>query len=81
VFRIRQSREPEDLAGILSRDNNTGHIIMKNTQLGLYRDSFVFRVSVLWNRLPNDLRKETKIKKFKKGVRSWVDDNVARFSG
>ena len=81
VYRIRKSQEPEHLFSILGRDNSTGHIIMKNKQLGLYRNSFVFRRSLLWNKLPNEVRIETKIAKFKKGLRKWVFNNVARLPG
>ena len=81
VYRIRKSQEPEHLFSILGRDNSTGHIIMKNKQLGLYRNSFVFRGSLLWNKLPNEVRIETKIAKFKKGLRKWVFNNVARLPG
>ena len=31
IYRIRQSKEPEHLADILTKDNRYGHIIMKNT--------------------------------------------------
>ena len=48
VFRIRKSQEPEELGVILTRDNHNGHIIMKNTQLSLYRNSLMFRGSLLW---------------------------------
>ena len=79
VFRIRLTKEPEDLATILSKDNISGHIIMKNTQLGLYRESFVFRGAVLWNRMPLSLRKETKLGVFKKNIKQWVENNIPRF--
>ena len=79
VFRIRLNKEPEDLAIILSQDNITGHIIMKNTQLGLYRESFVFRGAMLWNRLPLSLRKETKLGVFKKNIKQWVENSIPRF--
>ena len=79
VFKTRLSGEPEDLAITLSRDNNTGHIIMKNVVLGLYRKSFIFRGALLWNRLPSNIRKEIKIAKFKKAVKVWVAENVDRF--
>ena len=79
VFRIRQTREPEDLAAIMSRENNTKHIIMKNSDLGLYRDSFVFRGALLWNKLPLKLRKETEIKYFKTDLRVWIGNYVTRF--
>ena len=79
VYRIRQSQEPENLARILRLDNHNGHIIMKNTQLSLYRSSFVFRGSLLWNKLPRELRLEPKLSKFKKNLREWVLENIARF--
>ena len=81
VYRVRKTQEPEDLALMLSRDNHNGHIILKNTQLGLYRNSFVFRGSLLWNKLPPILRKETKLIKFKKSLRNWVLENIPRFDG
>ena len=81
IYRIRQSKEPEHLSDILTKDNRYGHIIMKNTVLGLYRNSFVFRGTLLWNRLPETLRKLDNIGKFKKNIRNWVESNVDRFAG
>ena len=81
VFRIRQSKEPEHLADILARDNIYGKIILKNSKLGLYRSSFAYRGSLLWNKLPEALRKLGKVGKFKKNIREWVESNVDRFAG
>ena len=81
IYRIRQSKEPEHLANILTRDNVYGHIIMKNSRLVLYRNSFIFRGSLLWNKLPGPLRNIEKIGNFKKDVRSWVEAHVVRFDG
>ena len=81
VYRVRKTQEPEDLALMMSRDNHNGHIILKNTQLGLYRNSIVFRGSLLWNKLPPMLRNETKLIKFKKCLRNWVLENIPRFDG
>ena len=80
VFRIKKSREPEHLASILGKENIFGHIVMKNTRLGLYRDSFIFRGATSWNKLPMELRVEEKISKFKRGLKSWVEENVDRFA-
>ena len=79
IYRIRQSKELEHLADILTRDN--GRIIMKNSRLVLYRNSFIFRGSILWNKLPGPLRNIEKIGNFKKDVRSWVEAHVVRFDG
>ena len=78
VFRIRKSQEPEELGVILTRDNHNGHI-MKNTQLSLYRNSFVFRGSLLWNKLPREIRLETKMSQFKNHLRKWLLENIERF--
>ena len=79
IFRIRHNREPEYLANFLTRDNIYGNIIVQNSRLGLYRNSFTYRGSILWNRLPKDMRKEVKIGTFKKEVKTWIKENVTRF--
>ena len=79
VYRIRNSKEPEYLANILCRDNKKGNIVMKNTDLGLYRSSFIFRGSVSWNELPDDLKLEKKIGKFKVELKKWVIEKIPRF--
>ena len=79
VYKIRNANVPEDLAEILNKENHNGHIVVKNTQLELYRCSFVFRGSVLWNNLPRSLRTESKLSQFKKLLRGWIMENVERF--
>ena len=81
VYRVRQSKEPEYLAELLGKDNKQGHIIIENTKLELYRDSFVFRGSVMWNKLPKNLRIEQKIGSFKRSLKTWVLDSVPRYIG
>ena len=80
VHRIRKSKEPEYLASSLLRENYRGNIIVENSRLGLYKNSFVPRGSTLWNKLPRDLRNIDKIGKFKKELRNWVSDNVMKFA-
>ena len=67
------------MASILTKENITGHIRMKNIELGLYRESFIFRGAVSWSKLPLNLRKEVKIRNFKIGLRVWVKENIIRF--
>ena len=81
IFRIKAAKEPEHLAVMLNRENAVGHIVMKNSKLNLFRNSFVFRGALLWNRLPRELRKEKKIGRFKTKVREWVKEHVPRFAG
>ena len=81
VYRIRSSRNPENLASILCRENHNGHIIMKNPKLELYRDSFIFRGAITWNRLPIDVKTSCTVGIFKKHLRKWIKENVPRFVG
>lgn len=56
VQRVKESNEPEFLAACFRRVNHNGHILVHNTPLELYRSSFVYRTSILWNKLPRRLR-------------------------
>ena len=80
VFRIRINRQPEYLAKFLTRDNIHGNIIVQNSNLDLFRNSFTYRGSVLWNKLPRAIRMEIKIGTFKKKARTWIVENVPRFN-
>jgi hypothetical protein len=81
VYRIRQSKEPEYLSSILGPTSRQGeaYIILDNIKLGLVRNSFTFRGTFDWNKLPQTLRTEAKIGPFKKALKSWVVENVPRF--
>ena len=80
VFRIRQAKEPEDLAVPLLTDSRQGRIMLKNLRLDLYRNSFVYRGSQLWNRLPQSIRGLEKLSAFKKSAKIWVMANIIRFT-
>ena len=80
VYRVREKKEPEHLANFLTRDNVYGNIIVQKSKLELYRNSFVYRGSTLWNKLPKELRKLSKIGDFKKRLRTWVEESVTRFA-
>ena len=54
---------------------------MMNPKLHVYKESFIFRGAILWNKLPRILRTATKIGKFKKDIREWIASNVPRFVG
>ena len=79
IYRIRQSHQPEQLAAKLTKDNRQGRIMLKNVQLGLYRNGFIYRGSVLWNKLPENLRNEKKLGPFKRILKSWIEANLSRF--
>ena len=78
---VRQCKEPEYLYNILSRDNKQGNIVMENTRLVLYRDSFIFRGTVMWNTLPKTLKMEKKMGTFKKGLRKWIFEAIKGLLG
>ena len=80
IFRIRKKGEPEHLASYLCRDNIYGNIIVKTSDKDYYRNSFIYRGSTLWNKVPKILRKEVKIGTFKKKLKSWVMQTIPRFS-
>ena len=80
VFRIRKSKEPEGLAHVLSLDSRQGRVIMPNSRHDIYRNSFIYRGSQLWNSLPSEVREYDKISSFKKRVRDWVKNNVNKFN-
>ena len=81
VHRIRQTGEPEYLANILYRSNRQlrGGIIVENNKREVVRNSFTFRGSVQWNKLPINLRMESKISQFKLGLKKWVAEHIPRF--
>ena len=66
-LQIRQDRGP----GLAST------IQQKKTQLGIYREGFVYRGAQLFNMQPLQLREETNMNKFKKNVKSWIKSTVA----
>ena len=76
VFRIWKCKKPEYLFQALGRDNRNGHIIVENRKLGLYKNSFVPRGSVLWNKLPGVLKTTKTVGRFKSDLRKWVAENV-----
>ena len=44
--------------------------------LSISRGGFVYRGGLLWNRLPDDLKCERQLGKFKTRVKAWVKKNV-----
>ena len=79
VFKIRQNGEPEYLATILKIDNRNGKIIVPNSKLVLAKNSFCYRGASNWNSLPTYIRNATKIGEFKRKLKKWIMENIARF--
>ena len=77
VFKVHKFSQPEYLAHQLKNENYRGKIIVKNSRLSLYSQSFVPRGSKCWNMLPDSIRSLSKLSSFKKELRRWIVDNVA----
>ena len=50
VHSIRISKQPRYLSKLLLNENHNGNIIVSNVQLGLLRNSFAFRGSIIWKK-------------------------------
>ena len=79
VFKIRENKEPEHLAEIVTRDSRNKRIVVPNTDLTLAQKSFTFRGSNNWNQLPLNIRSSQGIGLFKKLAKKWIYENVPRF--
>ena len=79
VYRIRKSGEPEDLATCLRRDNRNHNIIIPQSNLELYRKSFVYRAIRTWNLVPRHVRNLENLMTFKKHLKTWIFNEVEKF--
>ena len=79
VYKIRTSKEPENLAALLSNETRERRIRRSNAKLSLAMKSFTFRGASLWNDLPSHIRKSENFMFFKREVRNWVLENVTPF--
>ena len=81
IHRIKKNGEPEYLANILEKSSRqvVGGIIVENIKQELVRKSFTFRGAEQWNKLPMNLRIETRLSKFKQGLKVWVAEHISRF--
>ena len=79
VFKIRSSGEPKYLANRLLKDSRNARIMIPNLELRLTQKSFTIRGADYWNRLPENIRKQSKIGIFKKLAQKWILENVPRF--
>ena len=80
TYRIRESKEPEYLNDIMSRDNFASKIIVPNTRLTLAKNSYCYRASSQWNSIPEHIRKNRRISQFKSQLKTWISMNVPQFA-
>ena len=85
VFKVKSTGKPKYLDQRLPFRNygsesvllrRQANMIMINQQLNIARDGFIYRGGLLWNQLPEDVRCQQSLSKFKKLARSWVSQNV-----
>ena len=57
-------------------NRNHNKITVRNSTLTISRTGLVYRGSMLWNMLPDDLRRETSLLKFKYSVKAWIKKNI-----
>ena len=79
VYRIRTSRVPEYLSSIMCRLSRNGRIVIPHSTLTIASNSFCFRATAQWNRLPIGLRIVTSVGIFKRRLKKWVQDHVPQF--
>ena len=79
IFRVRKTKEPEHLASYLVKENRNNNIIVPQSNLTLYRRSFIYRGILSWNSIPKEIRNTEKIEDFKKMVKVWIFQNIPRF--
>ena len=71
-----QLRRPDgdDVARVPLRHQHTITIIRRDVAVA--RGGFVYRGAALFNSLPLELRQETSLLKFKRGVKKWVSESI-----
>ena len=74
VHKTKTSGKPEYLNRRLQFTQLNKIYVKQN--LNISRGGFVYRGGLLWNHLPEDLRYERKLGRFKARVKAWVKQNV-----
>ena len=80
-MKILITRKPSHLARRLQlnkeRVTRSGATIREtNTSLTLVREGFIYRGSSLYNMIPESMKKETNMEKFKKLSKDWARENI-----
>ena len=83
AYKIMNSGKPSYLAQKLRQRNEgmnlrgrLGSIGHKNKTLSISKEGFLYRATCIMNKLDDNLRNETKLERFKAGVRMWVKKNI-----
>lgn len=83
AFKIVKSGKPEYLAKKLALRREgmplrggAGFIHPSSKKLSISKEGFLYRGACLMNKLDENIRKETKIDRFKTGAKNWVKKNI-----
>ena len=79
VYRIRQCKEPEDLAFYLTKENRNENIIVPQSNMELYRKSFIYRSIICWNKVPKEIRMIQDLFNFKTQLKKWMKTEIEKF--
>ena len=79
--KIILTQKPSYLAQrlMIPQDRGTrsgGVLPQENLKLGLAREGFIYRGIKLYNLLPDDLKQETKMSRFKKATKKWIKETI-----
>ena len=82
TYKIINSGKPSYLAQKLKQNRvglrgHLGNIQQKNIKLSIAKEGFIHRGATLLNKLDGNLINETKLDKFKAGMKSWTKKNIA----
>ena len=82
-FKIMKAKKPSYIAQRLQRKevgmnlrDDIGKLMVPRRKLGISREGFICRATMLLNSLDEDLRNEGKLERFKVGLKKWVKTNI-----
>ena len=86
VHKVIQHNRPAYLSARLKARNEDdgrrlqakgkGIISVPNLRLSISREGFIYRGRILFNKLPEELRTEESLPRFKSGIRKWIVDHI-----
>ena len=79
VYRIRANEEPEDLITYFKLENRNQNIIIPQSNMELYRKSFIYRSIRSWNLVPKSIRNIPTLMTFKRHLKNWIFKEVEMF--
>ena len=79
MYRIKANEEPEDLISYFKVENRNQNIIIPQSNMELYRKSFIYRSIRSWNMVPKNIRNIPTLITFKRHLKNWINKEVEMF--